>query len=54
MAFRYVGNFVNNQRHGVGQYTYMSGAEYDGAFAFDQRHGYGKYTFPNGKCRPDL
>ena len=48
-ANRYAGNFEHNKRHGLGIYSYMSGANYEGAFAFDQRHGHGKYTFANGE-----
>ncbi len=49
VARRYRGNFEYNKRHGLGTYSYRSGAKYEGAFAFDLRHGYGKYTFANGK-----
>ncbi|XP_068100669.1 radial spoke head 10 homolog B isoform X2 [Hyperolius riggenbachi] len=45
----YVGNFVNGERHGHGQYFYANGAMYDGEWKNNKKHGMGKFVFKNGR-----
>ncbi|KAM9305516.1 radial spoke head 10 homolog B [Gastrophryne carolinensis] len=45
----YVGNFVNGERHGHGQYFYANGAMYDGEWQKNKKHGMGKFVFKNGR-----
>ncbi|XP_044160428.1 radial spoke head 10 homolog B-like [Bufo gargarizans] len=45
----YIGNFVNGERHGQGQFYYANGAMYDGQWKHNKKHGMGKFIFKNGK-----
>lgn len=48
MNFRYVGDWVNNEKHGQGVMYYANGAIYEGQFQHDIRQGFGKLTLvPN-------
>lgn len=40
---KYVGSFVNDQRHGYGTYYYNSGNRYEGEWKEDKKHGQGTY-----------
>jgi len=44
----YVGDIVNNLKHGSGKIKYVSRAEYDGQFDNDKRHGQGIYVWSTG------
>ena len=43
-----VGNFVNGQIHGFGEYFYKNGDRYKGCWSEGQRDGFGIYTYANG------
>ncbi|XP_004945158.1 radial spoke head 10 homolog B isoform X2 [Gallus gallus] len=45
---KYMGDFVNGERHGRGKFIYASGAVYDGEWAHNKKHGKGKFVFKNG------
>nr|XP_009681641.1 PREDICTED: radial spoke head 10 homolog B isoform X3 [Struthio camelus australis] len=45
---KYVGDFVNGDRHGHGRFIYASGAVYDGEWVCNKKHGKGKFVFTNG------
>jgi hypothetical protein len=45
----YVGEWLDDKRHGQGSDTFASGHRYTGGFADGKRHGSGTYTFPNGE-----
>ena len=45
---KYVGQFVNNDRHGLGVYYWQSGSYYVGNWENDTRMGLGTYFFSNG------
>ena len=38
----YIGQWMNNMRHGAGKRTYADGSQYEGQFVKDERHGVGK------------
>ena len=40
---KYIGEFLNNKRHGQGVYYYSSGAKYVGDFKDGEPHGQGSY-----------
>ena len=44
----YVGEWMDDQFHGLGTYTYADGAEYVGEFKDGERHGQGTFTFADG------
>jgi len=44
----YKGNFVNDKRHGYGEYYWNTGDVYKGNWANDQKSGSGKMTWANG------
>jgi hypothetical protein len=44
----YVGEFVNNRRHGRGKLEYAGGGVYEGQYIDDRKNGYGKYTYAGG------
>ncbi|MFC3196146.1 hypothetical protein ACFOET_00835 [Parapedobacter deserti] len=45
----YKGEWVDNQRHGQGTYTWSDGEWYEGEFYRDKRNGTGLYTWPSGE-----
>nr|XP_013806363.1 PREDICTED: radial spoke head 10 homolog B2-like [Apteryx mantelli mantelli] len=45
---KYIGDFVNGDRHGHGRFVYASGAMYDGEWVCNKKHGRGKFIFKNG------
>lgn len=45
----YKGEWRNNQRHGLGVYTWADGEQYEGEFKEDKREGKGSYTWPSGE-----
>jgi hypothetical protein len=44
----YVGEFVNNRRHGYGKLEYASGDVYEGQFIDGDKNGHGKYIYDDG------
>uniref|UniRef100_A0A8V0Y8G7 Radial spoke head 1 homolog n=1 Tax=Gallus gallus TaxID=9031 RepID=A0A8V0Y8G7_CHICK len=44
----YVGEYLQNKKHGHGTFYYPDGSKYEGSWVDDQRHGYGEYTYANG------
>ncbi|KAL7747632.1 hypothetical protein RI367_006921 [Sorochytrium milnesiophthora] len=44
---RYIGEYVDNWRHGRGMMCYPDGGRYQGEFVAGKRHGYGVYVYPN-------
>lgn len=44
----YVGEQLDNQRHGLGQYTWEDGSVYVGGWKLDKRDGKGKFTYTDG------
>ena len=51
---RYEGDFLNNQRHGVGTQKYPSGRIYKGKFRFGNVHGRGVMTYDGVKLEEHL
>uniref|UniRef100_A0A8C8SMG9 Radial spoke head 1 homolog n=1 Tax=Pelusios castaneus TaxID=367368 RepID=A0A8C8SMG9_9SAUR len=45
---RYIGEFVENKKHGQGVFMYPDGSKYEGEWVEDQRHGSGVYYYMNG------
>ena len=46
---KYVGEWKNNNKHGLGTYTYYAnGDKYVGKFKNDHMHGQGTYTYASG------
>lgn len=48
-SYSYVGDWVDDEMHGQGKFTFASGATYHGCFDHNKFHGQGTYTFPDGK-----
>lgn len=48
-SYSYVGDWVDDEMHGQGKFTFASGATYHGCFEHNKFHGQGTYTFPDGK-----
>lgn len=44
----YEGEFLDDQRHGHGVYTWPDGTRYEGDFDHGRRQGQGAYTWPDG------
>lgn len=44
----YIGEFVDDQRHGQGTLIFPDGEKYIGEFLYDEKNGYGTNIFPNG------
>jgi len=44
----FTGEYVDNEKHGIGTYLWKNGVKYQGSFQKDRRHGLGKMSFPNG------
>lgn len=47
-AFRYKGEFRDNNKHGKGSYVWANGHRYEGDFADDEPSGRGKFEFVSG------
>jgi hypothetical protein len=45
----HVGLYQKNVRHGLGQYQWNDGRNYDGNYINDIRHGHGIIRYPNGE-----
>ena len=45
---KYVGEFLNNYRHGQGTMTYANGDKYVGEWNYNNKHGQGTMTYSNG------
>lgn len=48
LKYRYVGEMVDDARHGEGTCTFEDGTVYQGGFAKGKFHGLGKFTLKNG------
>ena len=46
---KYVGDFLNGQKHGNGTLFWRDGIYYEGQFLNNQRHGFGTQYGANGK-----
>ena len=46
---KYVGEFVDGEKDGIGTYTYANGDLYVGLFRANKRNGKGVFTFKNGE-----
>ena len=46
---RYVGQFSDGLRNGIGTFTFSNGARYHGEWRNNKKHGRGVYTFPDGR-----
>jgi hypothetical protein len=44
----YIGEFMNNERHGYGKYEDVDCSIYEGLYSDGKRHGRGKLIFPDG------
>lgn len=44
-----MGDWVDDEMHGQGKFTFASGASYQGCFEHNKFQGEGTYTFPDGK-----
>ena len=40
---KYIGEFVDDLRHGNGRFTFENGSEYDGQWQLGLQHGEGSY-----------
>jgi hypothetical protein len=48
-SYSYMGDWVDDEMHGQGKFTFASGATYQGCFEHNKFQGEGTYTFPDGK-----
>lgn len=48
-AYIYDGEWADDQMHGVGKFTFASGATYEGSWVNNKYHGRGTYTWPDGR-----
>lgn len=48
-SYSYTGDWVDDEMHGQGKFTFASGAVYRGCFEHNKFQGQGSYTFPDGK-----
>jgi hypothetical protein len=48
-SYSYTGDWVNDEMHGQGRFTFASGASYQGCFENNRFQGVGRYTFSDGK-----
>ena len=46
----YEGNYENDKKNGMGQFTWESGNYYKGCYKDDERHGYGEMYWKDGSC----
>lgn len=46
---KYEGEWLNNQMHHRGIYTWKDGRRYEGEYKFDKKHGYGSYLWVDGR-----
>ena len=44
----YNGDWVNDKKHGFGDFVWKSGDRYRGHYLNDKKSGHGIYTWPNG------
>ena len=51
---RYVGQWLDNKKHGVGSFSYREGHVYVGAWVQDERHGQGMMTFSPGTVSEEV
>lgn len=47
-SYSYMGDWVDDEMHGQGMFTFASGATYQGCFEHNKFQGEGTYTFPDG------
>ena len=47
-AYTYIGDFVNDQKHGNGTIYWNDGSTYEGEFQRNRIHGFGRLTPKNG------
>lgn len=45
---RYLGEYLDNRKHGKGTFYYPDGSRYEGYWVDDKRNGYGSYYYING------
>jgi hypothetical protein len=43
------GEWLNNEMHGKGTFTWKDGRKYFGSYVHDKKHGYGIFTWPDGR-----
>lgn len=48
-SYSYTGDWVDDEMHGQGKFSFASGASYLGCFEHNKFQGEGTYTFPDGK-----
>lgn len=46
--YSYEGEWIEDEMHGLGRFTFASGAEYDGSWEHNKYCGDGKYKWPGG------
>ena len=51
LIFRYKGEYVNDQKHGYGEFTWPDGRKYAGQWFNAKQHGSGTYTNVKGETR---
>jgi hypothetical protein len=47
--YTYTGEWVDDEMHGQGKFSFASGACYEGCWQHNQYQGQGRYTFPDGR-----
>ena len=45
---RFYGDYLNDLKHGYGEFYWESGDVYKGAYENDKRHGYGELSWTDG------
>uniref|UniRef100_A0A383VWC3 MORN repeat-containing protein 5 n=1 Tax=Tetradesmus obliquus TaxID=3088 RepID=A0A383VWC3_TETOB len=48
--YTYTGEWVDDEMHGQGSFSFASGACYEGAWQHNKYQGQGRYCFPDGKA----
>lgn len=46
--FRHKGDYLDNKKHGYGEFVWATGAKYTGHFKNGKRDGYGEYVDEKG------